>query len=366
MNIRYTILGIAFIACIIPANSQSDTLSNRSSFLAVGVRLHKGFIIPHSKVIKGISYSKPNIIETDISWHFVDSLSWQYCSCYPRVGLSFMYIDYDNPEILGHAYTLAPYIEPFLSANRNFSISFRFVAGVSYLDNVYDPVKNPKNFFYSTPVSFILSLDVILNYRISNRWNIRLSGYYNHISNGGNKLPNKGINFPTASLGADYLLTPVRFSYREKIENLKLTKRSSFKAGVLCTFKKPFENENKQYFLYGIYFNWSYRIARLSAIVSGIEYINDGSLKAELLRKSSPPSDHQRIALLAGHEFQIGKFIFSQQLGIYIYSPVKAKDPVYQRWGLDFHIFNKMFVGVNIKAHRHVADFMDFRFGYIL
>ena len=73
--------------------------------------------------------------------------------------------------------------------------------------------------------------------------------------------------------------------------------------------------------------------------------------------------DFQRGALLLGHELQIGRVRFSQQLGVYVYAPYKAKDPVYQRWGLEHHTERQIFWGINLKAHRHVADFLDVRLG---
>ncbi|MFO7658430.1 MAG: hypothetical protein R6W78_15340, partial [Bacteroidales bacterium] len=74
-------------------------------------------------------------------------------------------------------------------------------------------------------------------------------------------------------------------------------------------------------------------------------------------------ADHRYIALLAGHELILGRFNFYQQLGVYIYSPFIRKDPVYQRYGLNFNITKNNFVGISIKAHRQVADFLDFRTG---
>lgn len=343
--------------------SQNDTLPNQPAVFSFGIIYHKGFIIPHSESIRSISYSKPWIIETDFFWHFTDQNAWEYCFCYPRIGLSLLYIDFDNPEILGHAICFAPYIEPFFHTHRRFTTSFRFAAGYAYLDNIYDSLKNPQNLFYSTHSSFILSLYLAVNYRVGLRCNLRLSGCYNHISNGGNKIPNKGINFPTAAIGIDYMLKPVLFPARKKLDLNYPLKRSLFTVGLLGTFKKPFQDENTQYFLYGCHFNWSYLLGRLSALTTGIEFVNDGSLKEILRQKYMSPPDHKRVGVLAGHELQIGRFRFSQQLGIYLYSPAKAKDPVYQRWGLNFLIYKGFFIGTNLKAHRHVADFMDLRIG---
>ena len=210
-----------------------------------------------------------------------------------------------------------------------------------------------------------MTASTTFNYRISKQWNLRVSGCYNHISNGGNKIPNKGINFPTAAIGFDYSLKPVKFPLRNKTGVEEPQKRSSVKIGLFGTGKKPFNEENTRYLLYGGHINWSYLFSRLSALTTGLEFVNDGSLKETVLRNNPSPPDYKRVGVLAGHELQVGRFRFSQQLGVYVYAPVKAKDPVYQRWGLDILITERVYAGFNMKTHRHVADFMDFRMGIV-
>ena len=75
-------------------------------------------------------------------------------------------------------------------------------------------------------------------------------------------------------------------------------------------------------------------------------------------------TDHRNGAILIGHELIIGKIIFAQLLGIYVYKPYKGDDdPVYQRYRLRYQFTNHMFAGITLKAHRHVAHIFDVRFG---
>ena len=68
--------------------------------------------------------------------------------------------------------------------------------------------------------------------------------------------------------------------------------------------------------------------------------------------------------MLIGHEFLLGRFTFSQKIGPYIYNIGKYNDPVYQRYGLNFYITENFFTGIHVKAHRHVADFMEIKLGW--
>jgi hypothetical protein len=84
-------------------------------------------------------------------------------------------------------------------------------------------------------------------------------------------------------------------------------------------------------------------------------------MKAEGLTKPA-----LNISLLAGHEFIWGKFIFSQQLGFYIYEKTPYYNAWFHRWGLYRKISKNFMAGVNLKAHLNVANFFDVRFIYTL
>ncbi|GAG55248.1 unnamed protein product [marine sediment metagenome] len=58
-----------------------------------------------------------------------------------------------------------------------------------------------------------------------------------------------------------------------------------------------------------------------------------------------------------------GEIDVRSKLGFYLYSPFEPLDAVYQRYGILFKISDRVFTGINMKAHRHVADFLDLRTG---
>lgn len=339
---------------------QVDTTARPA--ISLGIYSHYGFIIPHSEDIRQLSNSTPWGLSIDLSYHFSDSLSWQYLQAYPRLGTSLTYYNFDNAAVLGNGYALILYIEPFLTTQRKLNISFRLGTGLAYLDRVYDPETNPENLFYSTKISFPLVANIMANYRLSKDLQLRAGGTYKHISNGGIRQPNKGINFPSASLGLDYTLRPTSFAPRELTAISTSSKPRHYLVGIMFTLKDRKDDPTDKLPVIGGTFYASQKIGRLSAITAGAEWIADFTLK-EALKDSGRKKGFQRGALLGGHELYIGRFRFSQQLGIYVYAPAAARDPVYQRYGLEYHTAKRLFWGINLKAHRHVADFLDIRAG---
>lgn len=336
--------------------------------LSLGFRGHYGFIIPHSKTIAKISDSNPIGIEADLSWHLMKDNIWKHCYCYPRTGFSLAWYDLRLPEILGHSVTLYPYIEPWIRPHKKLSLTFRFGIGPALVTKVYDPVTNPDNHFFSTRLSFVAMLNTTLNYRLNKQWSLRFAYNYNHISNGGLKEPNLGMNFPTVNTGFDYSFSENHFPRRDKDTlHILYTDKCWFNAYLMATVKNAEKGEDKGYPVLGAGVYYNYLVGRIIALNVGTEWISDYSIKEQIRRRyvddpSSAP-DHNRGSVLMGMDLIFGRFTFLHQWGVYYYEPNRARNRAYQRYGLDFRLSERFYFGINVKAHGHVADLMDARLG---
>ena len=338
--------------------------------LSLAARAHYGFIIPHSRAIKEISDSNPWGVEGEFAWHLMRENIWRYCYCFPRTGFSLMYMNFDNPEILGYSLSLVPFIEPYIRADKKLNFSLRFGMGPSFVNRVYDEESNPDNFFFSSHISFLILLNFGINYRIDPQWTARVAFNYNHISNGGISLPNTGMNFPSLNVGADYRFQNTCCPDYSKEAGRDLYKdRNWINVYLLGTAKNAEKGEEKWWPVYGAGAYYSHLVARILAVSVGTEWISDHAVKENLRRMyedlPEDPPDHNRAALLAGIEVLFGRFTFIQQFGLYYYAPNPARNLIYQRYGLNFRWTDRLYTGINIKAHGHVADLMDFRLGMV-
>jgi hypothetical protein len=337
----------------------------------LGIRGHYGFIIPHSRQIKELSDASPWGVEAEVAWHLMSENIWRYCYCYPRTGFGLFYVNFDNPEILGYSVALYPFIEPYIRAEKKLSFSFRFGIGPAYVSKYYDPETNPDNFFFSSHLSFIVQLSLATHYRINEHFTTRLGLNYNHISNGGIKEPNVGMNYPTVNLGLAYSLREAVFTERSKQSGKDLYNRQCwFDAYILGTAKNAEKGEDHLYPVLGAGIYYNYLFGRIIAASAGTEWISDFSEKESIRREyagipEADQPDHNRAAVLLGIDILFGRFSFLYQWGIYYYEPYPARNRAYQRYGLNFRFSRKLYTGVNIKAHGHVADLMDLRLGII-
>ncbi|MEO1653827.1 MAG: acyloxyacyl hydrolase [Bacteroidota bacterium] len=367
MQPRLLIWAILLGLCLFSSHrvqSQSDSLP--PSPLAIGLRGQYGFVIPHSEAIREIAQeAQPWSIEAELAWHLIGPKTWKNFANYPRVGLTLNYVNFDNPQVIGEAFNLIAFFEPFIAVRRRFNFSFRMGAGVNYLTEPFDAESNPQNEFYSSHISFILNAGLLLNYRINPHWTIRAGGVYNHISNGGIKQPNKGINFPMLQLGAEYIVRPYDFKQKAKIPWREMhPDRFRVKIAFFGQAKNIDDGQKQRFMIVGLTSYVSQIIGRMSALTAGAEWVVDYSLR-EQIRRSGRADDHNRGSFLIGHELLLGRFSFTQQLGAYFYRQDFGTSWIYQRYGLEYAISKKVFAGVNLKSHGDVAEFLDFRVGMV-
>lgn len=357
-----------FFIVLLPVllRAQPDT-SGQDPFL-LGARLHYGFIIPHSKDIAGVSGTHPFGLELNVQWLLTREKYTRASGVIAKRGFLLQYFDYDNKQVLGHCLSAAAYVEPLIRPDRRVYAAVQMGLGISYLSKVYDRNTNPKNLFFSTHISYLLVTNAYLFAKVNPHWNVSLGFNYNHISNGGMKEPNKGMNFPTWNAGAVYQFRPATIRRVAKTRDWRNLPRFYAYLHGVGSIKKAEATDafptNKPKWLLGGIAVAGRRVGRLSALAAGTEWIHDGWAR-EILDRAGDRTSALKGGILAGHELLSGRVRFTLHLGVYVYNPSRTTDAVYQRYGLFYQIGRHLQFGSTLKAHRHVADVFDLRLGWL-
>jgi hypothetical protein len=325
----------------------------------LSARAHLGFVIVHSRDVRSVKDSYPRGLELDIGIHKTSDRVWESCNCYPKSGIALGFWDFDNAAVLGYGVTAMYYLQPVFRADRRFSFSVRGGMGLSYKSKPHDPVSNPDNQSYSTHFAFPLQLGVAFNYDLNEQWQLDFNAVYNHISNGGLKQPNKGINWPTVALGVTRYFEPMKFPVREKTDwRLGDSPRNRFDLISFFTYHEPVDG----YYLLsgGLEVKAARRVGRLSNLTLGAEWMYD-TYRTKL---EDTNDDGNMLGMALGHEFILGRFLFAQQFGVYFFKPETRPEDVYQRYSLVYRFNETWAFGFALKAHGHVADFADLRLAY--
>lgn len=354
------LLGLALHAHGQPTPA-ADTLRSR---LVLGARAHAGFNWVHTSALGAIRRTYPLGLELDAQRQFVGQRAWDFCNCYPRAGGALSYWNFDAPAILGHGIRAVGFVEPVFLTRHRLQLGIRMGGGLALLTQPFDSVTNPLNQAYSTYLNFPLFVDLALHLRLDPHWSLRLGLNYNHVSNGGLSLPNKGLNYPTASLGADYAPMGIDFKARARNRDRQPPDpRLRLYTGVGGSLKRPSGADNFQAPVWSVWGNAGYYVGRWSGLNLGLEWVSDGARRIKMEREGIP-GRHERGAVLVGHQFLLGRVLFSQQLGIYVFDQFKLNDPVFQRYGLGLHVTKRLLAGISLKAHRHVADLLELRIAW--
>lgn len=363
--VRTTLILLIFLLQF-AAMAQSHPDSTRKSIFSLGLRGHYGFLIKHSSEFE-FKQSYPFGFEADLGWQFVTDKAYRFCSCYPRAGLSVNYFNFDNGPVLGSAYYMYAYVEPVFFVPRRFNLSFRIgLLGLAFMDRPFDEVNNPSNLAYSTLVAFPLVLGIGFNYRVTDRWNLHIGGNYNHISNGGIRNPNKGLNYPTGHMGVEYTFRPVALAARGRMRRPPPEKKNRFELDVGNALKNASAKSPAQFWVLNVSAQYARWFHRSSAAAGGATWEMDLSRRVRILQSDDPSRSHHRASVYVGHEFWLGKIQFGQYVGLYAFDDFPEIARWYHRHELTFHVTPYLFVSAGLKAHHQVADFLDLKVGYAL
>lgn len=339
----------------------SILFAQKNDQIIIGLKAHYGSIFIHTPSVKNVAGSKPYGAEIEFSRQPTDTLSFNNCNCFPRNGIAISYFDFDT-HILGHGAMLSYFLEPSYKINDNLQFNLRGAAGLTYVSNPYNVIKNPENKNYTTHINPYLQAGISLSYNLNKKFRMLLMSNFQHFSNGAFKEPNRGVNWITGSAGLLYFAQNSFLpKYHSVSSKLIINKKLKADAGILFV---PMQGYNSKImaqskFIGGTFVQATKQYGRVSALTGGIEvYYNK-------IEKQTGEESRWIAGLHAGHAFLFGRVTFSQQIGYNIYNQTPGtNNKYYLRYGLLYRITNHLLAGINLKAHADNADFTDFRIMY--
>ena len=360
---KFSFLLIIILTRLPAFTQEPDTLIHHFA----GLQAQYGFIIPHSERIEAVSGTNPVGFEISFNKLNRSYKSWRVFNAYWISGFQAGYLNFGDKEVLGSAFTGTAYAEPIIAHGKNYLFSVRGGAGFAFHTKLYDSIENPANKFFSTRTAFPLYISFRLSYRMTKNTFVTLAGVYNHISNGGIRQPNIGMNFPTMALGVQYFPKEIPLLTREYSTDIKVKPGLSFIVQGLWGYKVVDKTDiypEKGAHALGLHVRTSKQLKPYYALNAGAELISDGAVR-ETIRREGTGIDHKRFALTAGQDFLFGNAVFTQYFGFYLYSPYKARNNVYQKYELAYKVHPDFLFGVYLKAHAHVAELMGLTVSYL-
>ncbi|GHN02806.1 hypothetical protein WSM22_42950 [Cytophagales bacterium WSM2-2] len=286
--------------------------------------------------------------------------SWNYCNCYSRNGVSLAYFNLANPPKLGTAVTLSVFAEPILILQKSFTLSLRGSAGFVLMNKVYDSITNPDNIFVSSRLSYLLNLGIKAQYSINRHFKAAATFQLNHISNGGKRDPNEGMNFVGAGFSLNYVLNPSEFQKRpiQKFDDNSWMLMLHVFGGNRIAMANSYHLWNEESRpVGGLNAGVIKQIGRMNGVGVGGEIYYDGINEVNQQR-SGHPIQSTVAGVSLQHYLFFGKLLFGQQLALYVTPDTGQKQSIYQRYFLEYEIKKGWFAGVTLKGHGNHSDYL--------
>jgi hypothetical protein len=350
LNMPYCIFLFIMLFCL---SNKSTGQQKQEHADFIGFNPAAGFIVPHSRDVVDVSGAVPFGAEVEAGRWFLRKYDGSLGDVSMKGGLALTYMYYDVPDVLGSSASISAFAEPVLNESGWLHVSLRAGVGLSYHSNVYDEIQNPRNLFISSPLSFLTHFDVLLTRHISEKWYITAYAKYNHISNIGISEPNKGLNYPVFGIGSGYAFQPIQYAQPSGDAGLRPWRLCMSGFATLHKISESDAYKDAKPAL-GIILETRKPLSRINGISLGVEAGANYQLKQELAQQNES-TDHKIIALLAGHDFYTGRFVFSQYLGWYAYAPYYSEPyqdkVIYQRYSFAYRIADEITVGTTLRAH---------------
>lgn len=321
-----------------------------------------GNILPHSEEIRNLSHSSPWGLNAALMWQNpLAGTSYEH-PLKTRKGFRLQYINFNNPQQLGYSLTFSAFTEPMFGSNRKVFMSLPIDGGFCYLSKVFHPTQNPENLFFSFPLSFFLSAGLQLNYRPNANFLWHGNIQYQHVSNGGIKMPNKGMNFLTYQLGLSYYWKPVDW---KRVNTLKESRAVSkwLSEVYLLGSAKTFSPTNTLMPMIGFQASLLKPINYFHHAILSTEGIYN-TYRKEYYQKTGEAYSAWEQGILLGYGLRINKTSFQVFMGTPITAIGSNDSRLYQRYMLVQNLGNNWLLAGSLKANAHVADIFDLRLGY--
>jgi len=376
----------------------------------LGAEYLHGTIMKHNEHLDNLVERPVNGAKLAVEFQTMGEKPWHQYYRFPVIGLGGTFLDLGNPEILGQAFAVYPYINIPIIRTNYFMFNVKPGAGVSCVTKtfknatVYDDngnillkksnaaIGSHLNVYFSAGAN--IEIPVVAGFSLAAEYN------WNHISNGSIVQPNSGINMLNGSVGVKYFPNYQDYQTPQKQEIADLPRKFSFEATLAGGVRELYYKDEKMYpiasIALGAYRPLSncYRMGLgVDAFYNGIYGYINVPRNPNQYKRTYIESDEFKNKIRAGISWQneliIGKLTAGLHLGLYLYDPIKNLEPydraekgtirkpliysynidkedgwLYTRVVGRYAITEHFFASIALKTHLQKAEFIEWGLGY--
>ncbi len=311
------------------------------------------------------------------------SQEWNEGYNFPSYGFGVGYFNMLEQDHMNNPFTFYGIFSGPIKRKEKWNWNYELNVGIAYKWRTFSEAEGYYNITFGSKSSVYFSLGTHFVYHIGNHFDVGLGAALNHFSNGGFKMPNKGLNEYSLQLSLTYV--PERTMIEKSTTSKKTDLFNSLDIYTYYGYKNVIftggyiEDYDRRYegFLHNVYgldalYMYQYGPKSSIGLGSGItfdgqynyyQYVEDGIPKEKKRYSASVPV----ISIFPSYRLQMGKFSVHADFGAYLFSKMaeNGDSAYFQRIGFRYQIGENIFAGIGLRATKfYKADYVEFRLGY--
>ncbi|CAD5285107.1 MULTISPECIES: acyloxyacyl hydrolase [unclassified Imperialibacter] len=262
------------------------------------------------------------------------------------------YLDFHNKN-LGKAVGLQAFLDiPIIQSGKSTFYANTGV-GLLYSGSHFSIKESNLNFAIGAPLSYKINFGVGFKRHWGQRWYSRAELSFMHISNGGIRVPNLGLNSAQMAVGAGYVFSQKEKGFEAPKPGLQLVKKSHWLLQLGGGLRQPEWLLAKKYALVYLGVLRERLFFEKVYLGIGVDYFYDWATKYEVNTGIVTGNSLQyRVGIHAQQEWLFGRIGLQAGLGYHVVKQTADPD-WYQKAGLKFHINDKF----SVASHLIVRNF---------
>ncbi len=374
--LKYIKLSITILCIVIlslPGYISAQETKKNLWYLEPAVRY--GRVLPNFKEASWLWQTDLCSVDLRIGRQTDGQKEWEQWFHYPSYGIQLRYSHF-NRESIGDKFAVFGFLNGYFVQRPKFAFFYQLGAGINFWTKKYDFYTNSENLFVGGHVSAHINLGLGISARISPHTDLTLQGDFSHSSNGVLAMPNYGINGLTAEVGLrcrfyeqlDLQYTIDTITQFRPINRLYV----SVSPGTKQSRSEWAKSDRTAPHLLKHYFATTLEIGYLRQPHPKFRYGGGLDLfyNREILTYFKPEERKEGMcfmpAAFAAFDLTFSRLVLHTSAGFYLGRYYSFYEPFYERVGVQFLLGKQKnhLLGVNIKAHLFVADYIEWTYGY--
>ncbi|MGB1248063.1 MAG: acyloxyacyl hydrolase [Chitinophagales bacterium] len=296
---------------------------------------------------------------------------WQQKLHYPEVGATFIHSFFGDKAVFGTANGVYAHAKFWFNRNKIADTYFRVGSGLAWLDKPYHPNDNSTNNVIGSKLNNITQLKFGADFHVHERVDLALAFTFTHYSNAKTQSPNLGINIPALTLGVRYspFTQDRQYTYSDTLPSPEKRNEYNYQFSVGTT-NKTVGGAKFPIYVHSFYYSRYTSVA--NKVWVGASWTTDMQEHDKLLFAEETDKLKFRssdLSLFVADEILLGKTSIYFLLGAYLIDKEFRGAPIYAKLGVNYYYLDfgkhnhKLFVGVNMKTHYSIAQYMTLSTG---